>query len=101
MKKIKRQHVPMWKSLFYFPVICGPDRELRLMKKVNKRYNNQLDIRSFVRVRTNLALLMRLLFSDEQKMLFRAQRRRSISIAIKGEESSSSMDETSDELGKD
>ena len=91
----------MWKSLFYFPLICGPDRELRLMRKVTKRFEEQLDIRSFVRVRTNLALLVRLLFNDEQIMLFRAQRRRSISIATKGEKSSSSMDDSSDELGKD
>ena len=54
-----------------------------------------------MRVRTNLALLLRLLFNDEQIMLFRAQRRRSISISTKGEKSSSSMDESSDELGKD
>ena len=84
----------MWKSLFYFPLICGPDRELRLMRKVTKRFEEQLDIRSFVRVRTNLALLLRLLFTDEQIMLFRAQRRRSISISTKGEKSSSPMDES-------
>jgi len=28
----------MWKSLFYFPIICGPDKELRLMRKVTKRF---------------------------------------------------------------
>ena len=33
-------------------------------------------------------------------MLFRHQRRRSISVAMKYEKSSSSMDESSDELGK-
>ena len=71
------------------------------MRKVTKRFEETLDIRSFMRVRTNLALLLRLLFTDEQIMLFRAQRRRSISIALKGEKSSSSMDESSDELGKD
>ncbi len=71
-----------------------------MLKKVTERFDEQLDIRSLARVRTNLALLLRILFSDEQLLLFRHQRRRSISIAVKGEISSSSMDESSDELGK-
>ena len=91
----------MCKSLFYIPFICGPDRELRQMKKVNKHFEDQLDIRSFVRVRTNLKILLGLLYSDEQIMLFRAQRRRSVTLGIKGEISSSSMGQTSDELGND
>ncbi len=70
------------------------------MHKVTERFEEQLDIRSLVKVRTNLALLTRILFSDEQLLLFRHQRRRSISVAMKDEKSSSSMDESSDELGK-
>ena len=73
---------------------------MRLMEKVKSRFEEQLDIRSFVRVRTNLALLLRLLLTDEQLLLFRHQRRKSISVAIKGEKSSSSIEETSDDLGK-
>ena len=100
VKLITRQKVPYWKSLCYFASLCGQDREMRLMKKVTERFEEQLDIRSFVRVRTNLALLIRVLLSDQQMLLFRHQRRRSISIAMKDEKSSSSMDESSDELGK-
>ena len=33
-------------------------------------------------------------------VLFRHQRRRAVSVTLKGEKSSSSMDESSDELGK-
>ena len=100
VKLFTRQKVPYWKSLCYFASLCGQDREMRLMKKVTERFEEQLDIRSFVRVRTNLALLIRVLLSDQQMLLFRHQRRRSISIAMKDEKSSSSMDESSDELGK-
>ena len=90
----------MIKTLCYFSFICGTDRSQNLMRKINKRFHEQLDVRSFVRVRTNLALLLRLLFTDQQLILYRHQRRRSMSHPIKGESSSSSMDESSDDLGK-
>ena len=63
--------MPYWKTLFYSTLICGQDRQIRLWRKVTKRFEEQLDIRSLVKVRTNLALLLRVLFNDEQMILFR------------------------------
>ena len=100
VRLIQRHNTPFWKSLCYFRSLCKQDKQIRLMERVAQRFEEQLDVRSFVRVRTNLALLQRVFFSDQQLMLFRHQRRRSISVAMKYEKSSSSMDESSDELGK-
>jgi len=69
------------------------------MEKVSNRFNEQLDIRSLVKVRTNLALLLRLLLTDKQLLLFRHQRRRSIGVASDDEQSSSSMNASSDDIG--
>ena len=87
--------MPYWKSLSHSSWFCKVDRQTRLMNKVSKRFEKKLDIRSLVKVRTNLALLIRMLLSDEQMLLFRLQRRQAVSIAIQGNKWSSSMDKSS------
>ena len=49
----------------HFGPICKNDKEVRIMKKVNARFEDQLDIRSLVRVRTNLALILSLVLTEE------------------------------------
>ena len=44
---------------------------MRLMKKVNDKFEKHLDVRSFIRVSTNLELLTSLLLSAEQRFLFK------------------------------
>ena len=45
----------------------------RLLKKVSSRFEDMLDIRSLVDIHTNLALLLPLLLTDEQALLFKHQ----------------------------
>ena len=70
------------------------------MGRVSGRYENQLDIRSLIKTRLNLVLLLKLLLSDQQQLLLKSQRKRAISMTEMKELSCSSMDESSDELGK-
>ena len=66
------------------------------MERVTERFDQSLDVRNFVRVHTNLHLLLKVLFSDQQLLLFKHQRHRSV------KSSSSSMSQsTEDNLGKD
>ena len=44
---------------------------MRLLKKVNSRLEDHLDIRSIAKVQANLALLLHLLLSEPQILLFR------------------------------
>ena len=68
------------------------------MERVASRFEEQLDIRSFVRVRSHFDALIRLLLSDEQRLLFRLQRRHSLILPTKKTQCASS-DDTSDNLG--
>ena len=66
------------------------------MERVTERFDQSLDVRNFVRVHTNLHLLLKVLFSDQQLLLFKHQRHRSV------KSSSSSMSQsTEDNIGKD
>ena len=66
-----------------------------MLQKVNVRFEQQLDIRSFLRMKSTLVLLERLLLSTEQRLLFKFQQSRSLSL---DQESCSSED--SADLGK-
>ena len=57
--------VPLFESLCHSSLLCGKNREMRLRERVAKRFDDSLDIRSFVSVRTNLAILMSLLLKKE------------------------------------
>ena len=62
--------VPFKESLFHFNLFCRKNREMRLREKIVQRFEDTLDIRSFVSVRTNLAILMSILLRKEQLLLF-------------------------------
>ena len=51
---------------------------MKLRKKTAARFEEHLDVRSFVSVHTNLALLLSMLMSNEQLLLFQNHRAHSI-----------------------
>ena len=53
-------------------------KEMKLRKRTAARFEENLDIRSFVSVRTNLALLLSLLLTNEQLLLFQHHRAHAI-----------------------
>ena len=79
--------VPFFESLCHCGLLCGKNREMRLREKVANRFDDSLDIRSFVSVRTNLAILMSLLLKKEQLLLFKLNRSHTISHQPKKEDS--------------
>ena len=80
-RNITRPKISFAQLMCFTTCICNKGKTKRLIDKINDRFEEQLDVRSLVRVRTNLALLLRLMFTDQQLLLYRHQRRRSISIA--------------------
>ena len=62
--------VPFFESLYSSCLFFKKNREARLREKVVNRFDDSLDIRSFVSVGTNLAILMSLLLKKEQLLLF-------------------------------
>ena len=64
------------KSLCYFKFLCKKDKEIKLREKAAERIEDQLDIRSFSSVYTNLTLLLSVLLTDEQVLLFQHHRAR-------------------------
>ena len=82
--------VSFFESLCHTGLLCGKNREVRLRKKVLSRFDESLDIRSFVSVRTNLAIMMNLLLKKEQLLLFKLNRSHTISHQPKKVEESDS-----------
>lgn len=68
--------------------ICKDSKQLRLRKKALDRLENMLDIRSFFKVHTNLAILLELLLSKEQLILFKSQRQRALHYSKDGQDKS-------------
>ena len=77
--QISRFKLRICKSLLYFQRICGKDKEVRLMSQANDLMQNNLDIRSLFQVHASLNILLNLLLSERQRVLFKYQRRRSVS----------------------
>ena len=96
-KKVTRYTIfSIWKTLS-----CKCHRKARtkhLRDIVNSQFNNYLDIRSFIRLQLNLMLLLRVLFSKKQRLLFRYQRLRSISTTLNTHKE---LEFSSDDLGED
>ena len=63
-RQITHQNVPLLKSLFFVKCICRANRSTRLLEQIEKRYEDSLDIRSLVKTRTNIALILKLLLSE-------------------------------------
>ena len=68
IKKVKNS---FWETLCHFKRICGKNRQVKLRKKAADRLTKHLDIRSFASVETNVALLLSLLLTDKQRLLFK------------------------------
>ena len=61
--KLKRNS---WlRNLCFFKSICKEKRVMRLQKKAIEHFENQLDIRSIVKTRIDLSILLNLLLSKE------------------------------------
>ena len=78
IKSTKYLKAPYFESLCHFSCLCKKRKEIKLRKKAAARFEELLDIRSFVSVHTNLALLLSMLLSNEQLMLFQNHRAHAI-----------------------
>ena len=83
------------KSLCYFKLFCKKDRELQYKRRAESLFEDNLDIRSFVKLQASLALMQSLFLTTEQALLFRHNRARVISSHLVKEEKSSSSDNSS------
>ena len=69
---------------------------MRLQKKAIEHFENQLDIRSIVKTRIDLSILLSLLLSKEQLLLFHSQHARAFATYER-----SKKNEVSPETGKE
>ena len=86
------------KSLRYFKFLCKKDKEIKLREKAAERIKDQLYIRSFSGVYTYLTLLLSVLLTDEQALLFQHHRARLLhpkKVKKEDEQSSSNSDDIS------
>ena len=84
VKKIKHSSTSLWKTLCcHISFFCKQDRESRIRQKAYETFDGQLDVRSFVSVNTNLAILLWLLLSKEQMLLFSHHHDRSVTLENK------------------
>ena len=67
------------KNLCYTRFFCKRDRGVLLQEKAIEHFEDQLDIRSIVKTRIDLSILLSLLLSKEQLLLFRCQHARAFS----------------------
>lgn len=63
------------------------------MEKAVEKFDNNLDIRSFISVHQNMALLVWLLFTKQQRFLFMNHHKRTIPYTLEKDTSESSSDE--------
>ena len=75
-KRIKRWKNSWFISLCFSKCICKRERGMLLQEKAIERFDQQLDIRSIVKTRIDLSILLSLLLSKEQLLLFRNQHAR-------------------------
>ena len=60
-----------------------------MKKKITERFEDQLDIRRFVSAQTNLALLLKIMLSNSQALLFKHHRARTVSSSSEKEKEKS------------
>ena len=63
MELVKTVKTGFWETLCHVKRCCGKNRRVRLREKSAARYQEHLDIRSFISVETNLNLLLSLLLN--------------------------------------
>ena len=80
VKLTKNMKAQFLRSLIcHFSCLCKKSREKRIREKISSRFDDKLDIRSFVSVHTSLALLLGLMLTKEQLLLFKVNRVHTIS----------------------
>ena len=79
-KTMKHEKTHFLKSLCHFNCLGSKEqnRQIRLQRKTAEHFDSHLDIRSFVSVHTNLRLLIWLLLSEDQRLLFNHHRERAM-----------------------
>ena len=76
-KNMKAQFI---RSLIcHFSCLCKKSREERIREKISEHFDDKLDIRSFVSVHTNLALLLGLMLNKEQLLLLKMNKAHTVS----------------------
>ena len=78
MALVKKVKTGLWETLCHVTRCCGKNRRVRLREKSAARYQEHLDIRSFVSVETNLTLLLSLLLNRQQLTLFKSNQMRAL-----------------------
>ena len=63
----------------HFSCLCKKSREERIREKISEHFDDKLDIRSFVSVHTNLALLLGLMLNKEQLLLLKMNKAHTVS----------------------
>ena len=63
MALVKTVKTGFWETLCHVKRCCGKNRRVKLREKSAARYQEHLDIRSFISVETNLNLLISLLLT--------------------------------------
>ena len=78
---MKYQRTSWFKNMCCFSgCICRKDRSYRLQRRAIDKFDSQLDIRSIVKTRIDLSILLGLLLSKEQLILFRNQHARAFAM---------------------
>ena len=77
-KRTSTLQVSLFMVICYSKFCCRRNSKYRLLNKANNRYEDILDIRSFVKVHINLSLLISMLLTKQQAFLFQHNRARLI-----------------------
>ena len=95
-ERVKRVKNSWFISLCFSQCICKRERGMQLQKVAIERFEKQLDIRSIVKTRVDLSILLSLLLSKEQLLLFRNQHARAFvdhdKLNLEGEKAAQSKD---------
>lgn len=83
-----------WSTLFELTCLGKSSRKARVRAQVIKVQDKSLDIREIANLRTNLALLMPLLLSPKQRILFKYFSKRSFSSEVLQDQDSSNSSES-------
>ena len=71
VKDTNNTRINYLKACFHIGFFCKKDRKMKLIERMATRFEENLDIRSFVSVNTNMALTLNMLFTYEQLVLFK------------------------------
>ena len=88
--------MPFFIALCTWLKVCSKEKskQSRFLDKIRNSHEQKLDIISFIRVKTDLHVLVRLLLNRSQLALFKNQNRRKIDLS----DDNSSQDDRKDEI---